>query len=382
MNLEPESTAFNQPRPVGSEPPPPWSAQPVRSSTSSELRRGPIPTFARGLSRYAEAGRTVAGRPFLALAWILVLPVGVLATLVFGEIFVAMGWLESRRRFAADGFFGLGAVLAPRRGREQYADGVFRGLWRSHTLPIAVSAIALPTSILVLIPAAIAYGLFAPLSRLVSGAAGLAAAALLPAMLAFVGSVFILAQLLLLVRILAESGPRYALGTVFRASAAAWRTAIEDAPVVLGMAAGLLGSAVAAGALIGASAYLGELLELEAGLVLILTWTGAIAGAAVLSVAAEALAAWAGEARIEPLESQPADFSLSAWMLTCLRGAFGWLAARGLVSVGIFACVIAGVATALMSVATGQTFNSWTGLGWFAVTALALVALHRDRGRA
>jgi hypothetical protein len=50
------------------------------------------------------------------------------------------------------------------------------------------------------------------------------------------------------------------------------------------------------------------------------------------------------------------------------------------VGIGVGACLLIGLATALSAFATGQNFTSWIGLGWFAVTAAVLVFLERKRG--
>ena len=68
-------------------------------------------------------------------------------------------------------------------------------------------------------------------------------------------------------------------------------------------------------------------------------------------------------------------FSFSEWLWGWLSAVFGWFADQGIVAVGIGVCLVLGVVTGVMALATGVVFTSWVGLGWFAITAAVLVAL-------
>ena len=79
-----------------------------------------------GLGLVRDAALEVARRPLHFAALVLgALITGVVSPL-WGATLTWVGWLAARERMGADGAVALGEVLAPKRAREQYADGVWR----------------------------------------------------------------------------------------------------------------------------------------------------------------------------------------------------------------------------------------------------------------
>jgi hypothetical protein len=330
---------------------------------------------------FSRAAKEVLTRPLAAFAWTVALFLTVVVAPVWGSAPSMIGWIRSRARIRSEGLVGLGEVLAPEVARRQFEEGVWRGVWRTQTLGLAILVIELPTIVLALVPAAMAFGLAMPLGSVMPGAAGMIVSKLVPGLVAFACLMFVAAQQVLLLRIIGESGARWSLGLVFRAAGAAWSTVLEDGAFLVTFAALVLGGSLAAGAFVGGSAYLATQLQLAAGMQLVLVWSGSIAGFVFSSLLFETLVSWAESAQVRPIEAG-SHFSFSAWLRGWLGSAVEWFAKKGLVSLGIGACAAVGLATAVVALATGQNFSSFVGLGWFAVTAGVLIVHEWIRGRA
>ena len=336
-------------------------------------------TFRASLPRFAAAARTISRRPLLAAAWLAALVVAIILTPIWGTAFVAMGWLLSRRRMRDEGLGGLGETLAPALARHQFADGVWRGIWRAQKLGVAVTLIQLPTIIFAFLPAAIAAGLFTSVQAAFPGMTGMVLGYAIPGLVALACAVVVLAEHLVTYRILAASGPDYSAGLVFRAVGEAWKHTLARTSVLVGMTAGILVSAIGAGVIMGVTFWLADLLKLGMGSLVVITWTGALTGAFFLSLVLETLADWSDDIEIQPVEAE--GFSFSAWLGEWLQTAARWIEERGVVSVGLVVCMLIGVLSSVVALGTARTFDSWVGLGWFAVTATILVVLQRQRQR-
>jgi hypothetical protein len=326
-------------------------------------------------ARLRKALSSIAEAPLLTLALILAVPVAMLVAPVWGKSLSWTGWLAARRRMRFDGLIGLGAVLVPQQSRAQYADGVWRGLWRVHSVSVAFGLVQLLPALLALVPAAVASLLFKGTLFLFPHPAGLILSSGVPLAVALLGLTVVGAQTLLALRLLGETGPRYTLGSIFEAAGAAWRATLRDLQNVLGLGLFFLGAALVAAAIGWVSGALAGLLRLgPGGQGLVVEWTGLALVLALFGLVLEGLAQWAEDAEVKDLGTKT-DFSFTKWLVAWLTQVFAWLAARGVLAIGIGACLLMGLLTSLAALLTGQNFSSWVGLGWFTVTALVLVAL-------
>lgn len=338
-------------------------------------------TLGASLPRLAGAARAIAQEPVTTVAWLLALAVAVVLTPIWGSAFVIMGWLAARSRMRTEGLAGLGEALAPSLARHQFRDGVWRGIWRAQKLGFAFALVQLPTSLLALTPAAIAFGLFAPTQATFGGALGLLTAYLVPCLVALACLVVILAESLVAYRILAVSGPDYSLGVVFRAVGAAWKATLAQASTLVGVTFGVLATALGVGIIVGGSGWLADLLELGGGVLIVVQWTGVVGGLFFVGLVLETLADWSDDVNIAAVPTGE-HFSFSAWFSGWLQSAVNWFAGKGVVSVGLVLILALGVLTSGVALVTGQNLVSWVGLGWFAVTAAVLVMLQRQRSQA
>jgi len=329
--------------------------------------------------RLKAATRQIAEDPFTTIVWVAALAISVVLAPVWGGAIVVMGWLAARHRMRTDGVSGLGDALAPELARHQYRDGVWRGIWRTQSLGIAVLLVQAPTTLLAFVPAAVVYGLFSTAS--LPGTAGLVIGYVVPGLVALACAVVVLAQNLVTYRILSNSGPDYSLGIVFRAVGAAWNATLSQARLLIGLTIGLLLVAVAGGVFVGLSAKLAEALQLGLRQLVVITWTGGLIGLFFTGLMLESLAAWSDELDVDAATAE-APFSFTAWLTEWLTWGASWLSNKGVISVGLVACMLVGVLTSVVALVTGKNFESWFGLGWFAVTAAVLVILERQRSHA
>jgi hypothetical protein len=334
------------------------------------------------IAHIRETLAELAERPLAPVAWVLVLPIALILSPIWGSGFAMIGWLSARERLRQDGLEGLGAALAPELARKQYERGVFAGIWHTQKLGIAVSLIELPTMLIAFAPAAAAYFLLQPAQMLFAPTTGLAISYGVPGLLGLAAATVVGAQTFLVYRLLGESGPDYSLGLVFRMVGHSWRLTLRNSTLLVTLAAGLLAVTLVGGAFVGVSVWGARKLELGGGTFVVLTWTAAVAGLAQLSVTLNALASWAMRIEAEPIMVSPEHFSFGRWLGTWLKATGEWLRARGVISVGIGACLIIGALTGLVALVSGKNFESWVGLGWFAVTALTLVAVNGQRSHA
>lgn len=331
------------------------------------------------IPRLGAAARQIAEDPITTIAWLAALLIAVVLAPVWGSAFVIMGWLGARLRMRKEGLTGLGDALAPSLARQQYKDGVWRGIWRTQSLGLAFTLVQLPTTLLAFVPAAIVFGLFSTAS--IPGEMGLVIGYVIPGLVALACAVVVLAQNITAYRILAVSGPKYTLGLVFGAVGEAWKLTLSQARLLVGLTAGLLLTAIAGGVLVGLSAKLAEVMQLGMRQLVVITWTGGLVAVFFSGLVLESLASWSDELEIEPIRAQ-APFSFSAWLTAWLTWAVKWLSEQGVISVGLVACLVIGVLTSMVALVTGKNFESWFGLGWFAVTAAVLVILNRQRSHA
>lgn len=331
------------------------------------------------LPRLIEAVRAVGTRPIAAITWVLALVLAPIMALLWGAGFAQMGWVGSRDRLRREGPIGLGELLAPKEARAQFDRGLFSGLWRVHKLSLSLVLIELPTMLLALAPAAIAYAMLMPVQMALSGIPGMILSYGIPALIASLTLDVILAQQILLLRILGASGPRYSTGLVFRAVGVSWAIALRDLRMLLGLGAAFLALSLGAGGFVGISAWLSSLVQLGGASVLILTWTGTIAGLAVTALILESVAGWAFSVPVTPVQDARA-FSFSAWLVGFLKAAVAFVASKGARGIGVAACLGVGLMVAIAAIVSGNMFSSWVGLGWFAACAATLLVLDRRGG--
>lgn len=341
---------------------------------SRRARTGP--PFAAALPRLSQAGKTIASDPLGTFAWVLASALVLLLTPVWGVAFLAMGWMSARRRLRSDGLIGIGEVLVPAMASAQFERGLFSGIWRVQKLSVAVALVQLPTTLLALLPAAILYAMLAPSLAAFPGTFGMILAWGLPSLVAMVALAFVAAEQMLAFRILAASGPKYSIGLVQRAVGQAWRTTLEEGRLLFGVSLGLGIAAVAAGVFVGLSAWLASALELGGGAVLVMTWTGVVAGVVLVAFVYETLVSWAEALPIERVEDDSA-FSFSSWFVDWVKSVAELPLAKGAVTIGLFIVLALGLLATLGAMATGSALTSWLGLGWFAVTAVTLLVLFR-----
>jgi hypothetical protein len=282
-----------------------------------------------------------------------------------------MGWLSARRRMRTEGLLGLGDLLAPRIGRLQFASGFMAGLWRVHTLDLSLAGLTFAPAVLAVLPAGAVQLLFAPLAGMLSGPNQRALSLLVPGLVIALSAVLLAANFLLTLRLLAESGPRYPLGLVFRAVGAAWRVSLGEATTLLGLGIAILAGAAVACAFIGGSYWLAGALELGAGI--------AIAG--YLAVTVEAFLAWVEAVHADPLEDYQA-YSFSAWLAAQLLRARVLILKLGFERAALLGLIALGTLASAWSIAAGRGMLSWLGLGWYGSTAgLVVLAMLRKRDR-
>ncbi len=330
--------------------------------------------FSSGFVGFFHGIVAVARAPLAHAAWLVALAVSELVAVVWGSVFAFIGWLECRKRLTADGLIAIGEVLAPRLAREQYAAGVWTGLWRVHTLTLAFVVVQLPTLAFVFAPAVLAQLWLGPAANPGWGVAGLIVGQGLPALVALGCAVLAGAELFLAARLLAGAGPTYSVGLVAAVTAAAWRATLTEFGRLMGLAAGLLAAAVGAGVLIGGSVWLASLAKLGGAATWILV--GAIGAPAAALFAASvygALADWSAGAATEKVGG--GRFSLTRWLREWLAAVFGWFADAGVLWVGVGVCLVAGGFAAFIAL---RTFD-WVPLGVFAASAAVLVILRLRR---
>lgn len=350
-----------------------------------EALRAPLVTrpgasLAASVPLLGSAVGAVGRRPLAAVIWVLALLLVPVLGLVWGGVFTLIGWVSARERLKKEGLVALGEALAPPVARAQLDGGLFRGLWRFHKLSLSVALVQLPAMVLAFAPAAIVYALLMPVQAALPAIEGRVVAAVIPGLLGFGALVVIAAQQLVLLRVLAASGPDYSIGAVFRAAGAAWAVALADLGLLAGVALGALAACLAAGGLIGLSAWLGSLLALGGASMVILVWTAALAVVSVSAVLLEALASWAAAAAVVPVRD-PAAFSFSRWASQWIASITTFLSSRGVRGGIVLLCSAAAIFTAGAAIVSGQNFTSWVGLGWFTVSAGLLVLLDRRSGR-
>lgn len=330
-----------------------------------------------GARRFSDSARAVsedALKRFALLAGI------VLASLVaplWGYVLSLSALSKARRRLQSEGLIGLGELLAPEISRAQYADGVWRGLWRVHGTSLAFWLIQLPTVLLALAPAALTWALLQPLRFVFPGDLGPSIASGATALVAFFCVLVIAAQTVLALRILSESGQKLSLGYIARICGEAWRATLRDLNTVLGIGLAVVGAIVTAAVVIVASYYLATGLKLSGGIPMVVLWTAAAANLFLLATVLDAIVAWADGTKTTELNAK--TFSFSAWLKAWFGSMYTWFAAKGLATVGLAVCLVAGALTAAVAVLSGRNFESWVGLGWFAVSAAVLVAVSFKR---
>lgn len=333
-------------------------------------------------SRLRSAIVEVAEAPLPSLLSALSLVLVVILAPIWGSAYAAIGWMESKRRLQREGLAGLGSVLAPEIGRAQYRDGLWSGIWRAQKLGLSVLLIELPTVVLALLPAAAVYALIKPAAMLFEMEVALALEYGVPGIIALLSLVIVNAQVMLMLRILAEARGERSIGLVFRASAESWEATLAQTKHLLGLGFGFLALAILSGVLVGGSLELAKELGVMGAFQVILMWTGTVAIAFLSATTLTALFSWTEDVRIESLVASSGDFSFTRWLQAWLSGALRWLSEQGVITVGIGACLIVGTLTGLVALVTGKNFESWVGLGWFAVTAATLVVLNGQRRHA
>lgn len=337
------------------------------SSSSSGFAAGFIAFFA-GLS-------FVIKQPIRNAAWIIAIGVSAITATLWGSLFSALGWLESRKKLETDGLIGVGEVLVPKLGRQQYKDGVWTGLWRAHAASIAFLLVHVPILAFAFAPAIVAAQVLGPLDHPNAGITELAIGKGIPMLVALGCGVVVWAEAIVAYRLLAIAGPSYSIGLISKAVGAAWRATLADLPRLLGLAAALvLSSVVVGGILYGcfrAVVSFGTPTNVTFVIMSVLLLAIAVF---FVPAALRAPVVWAEEVTAPSIAGGP-HFSFSAWLYEWLALVFGWFARKGIVAVGIGICLGVGALTAVIALATGRVFSSWVGLGWFAVTAAVLVAL-------
>jgi hypothetical protein len=336
--------------------------------------RGPPISAAK--ARLKAAGQSLASDPLGTLAWVLSSALVTLLAPIWGAAFVMMGFMSARRRLRTEGLVGLGEVLVPEMARVQFERGLFSGIWRVQKLSVALALVQLPTTLLALAPAALLYAMFIPALGTFPGTVGMLLAFGVPGFVALIGLAFIAAEQMLTLRILALSGPDYSLGLVQRAVGAAWRTTIEQGSLLFGLSLGVGAASIAAGIFVGGSAKLASVLELGGGIMLVMTWTAAVAGVLLLAFVYETLVSWAESVPAQRIEDVAA-FSFSKWVVSWMQSVAELPLAKGAVTIGLILVLAIGLLTTVFALATGAALSSWLGLGWFAVTATTLLFLSR-----
>jgi hypothetical protein len=330
-----------------------------------------------GVTRFKVALAAVGARPLRHLALVAAGVVGTFLTPLWGATFVNMGWLDARRRVANEGLVGLGSAFAPEQARGQYADGVWTGLWRVHTLPVAFCAVQLPGTLFAMLPAVLVFGLMMPAGTSYDGLVALVLSVGVPAVVAAACLVAVTAQTMLMLRLLGRSGPSYSVGLVFRTVGVAWRGTLNDLSALMGLGASLAGAMLAAATVTGISAWLATAMKLGAGgATVVAQWTAAVLAFIVVAVALEALAQWSDEVSAETIDGAGA-WNFSVWLREWLTAAIKWFASKGVFATGTGVCLAVGTVVAGRAVVTENVWDSWPGVAWFAVSATVLVTLHR-----
>lgn len=329
-----------------------------------------------GVGIVRQATAEVARRPIDAAALVLAALMTIVVAPLWGATLAWLGWLGTRERLPADGVISLGEVLAPRRAREQYRDGVWRGLWRVHGISLAFAVVQVPILLLVLAPAAVAVVLFAPAGPVFAANETVAMAVMygVPLPVAIACGAVVAGEAVLAYRLLRSLGGPYSLGLIYRVTGAAWRVTLEHIATLVGLGFTLALGAVVFGAVVGGLAYLAGVLALGAGQLLIMMWLGALLAVVVIAVALESIARWADSVAL-PTVDRAGSYVFTDWLWSWLGSVFGWFAKQGMIAVGTGACLVVGLLTGIAALATGQVFTSWVGLGWFAVAAAVLVTI-------
>lgn len=333
--------------------------------------------MAAGVTRFKDALEAVGAHPLRHLALMAAGLVGAVLTPLWGATFVSMGWLDARERLEQEGLVGLGAAFAPQQARAQYADGVWTGFWRTQTLPVAFAAVQLPGTLFALLPAALVFGLMMPARMSFGGATSMVLGVGLPAIVLAACLVAVMAQTMLMLRLLGHSGPRYSVGLVFRTVGVAWRGTLQDVGTLMGLGAAVAVSMVAAGVFAGASTWVAAKLELGmGGVALVGQWTAAAMAFVIVAAALESLAQWSEEVAVEAVDGAGA-WHFSAWLREWLGAAVRWFAGRGVLATGTGVSLAMGTAVAAFALIGDPTWASWVGVAWFAVSAAVLLTLYR-----
>ncbi len=335
-----------------------------------------------GFTRFKAALGEVGSNPLHHLALVAAGLVSAVLTPLWGATFVNMGWLDARQRVADEGLVGLGAAFAPQQARAQFGDGVWTGLWRVQTLPIAVAAVGLPATLFALLPAVLVAGLMMPARMSFPGISGMVLGTALPAIVLAACLVAITAQMMLMLRLLGRSGPQYSVGLVFRVVGEAWRGTLADLPMLLGLGASVALTMIAGGIFVGISTFLATKLQLGmGGVALIAQWSGVALAFIVIASALEALAQWAEETALQPVDATGA-WRFSSWLREWLLSAVRWFGGRGVMATGVGVSLAMGTVVSALAVMTGEVWTSWVGVAWFAVSAAVLVTLYRTGSKA
>lgn len=326
--------------------------------------------------RIVRASATeVARRPVEAVALVLAAIMTALVAPLWGATLTWLGWLETRERIGADGVISLGSTLAPQRARDQYRDGVWRGLWRVHGVSVAFAFVQAPVILLIMVPAAVVYVLFSTLGPIYPpGIASTVITFAVPVPVAIACLTIAAGEAVLAYRMLrAVRGP-YSVGLMFRITGAAWQTTLGHVATLASLGITLALGVVVAGVVVGLLVFVADLLALGGGQMVITLWLAIFLGVLATAVELEAIASWA-EGVTLPKIDETKCWSFTDWLWSWLGSVFGWFAKQGMVAVGTGACLVIGLLTGVVALATQQVFTSWVGLGWFTVTAAVLVTI-------
>ncbi len=328
-----------------------------------------------GVGIVRASATEVARRPVEAVALVLAAMMTALVAPLWGATLSWIGWLEARERITSEGVIGLGSVLAPKRAREQYRDGVWRGLWRVHGVSVAFAVVQAPIILLIMVPAGVAFALFDTLGSLYPHpVAEMVVTYIVPVVIAVACLTIAVGEAVLAYRMLRTMAGPYSLGLLFRVTGAAWRVTLDHLTTLASLGITLALGTVIGGVVVGLLVSLADLLALGDGQTAIEIWLALFLGVLVAAVELESIAGWAEGVPL-PKVDESNCWVFTDWLWDWLGSVFGWFAKQGMIAVGTGACLVIGLLTGVAALATKQVFTSWVGLGWFAVTAAVLVTI-------
>lgn len=325
----------------------------------------------------AEATGLVGRAPGYAATLVLGTLIAGPATLVWG-IHPGPGWHRMRERAATEGLVALGEVLAPAQGRADYADGIWKGLWRVHGAAVGFGLLQLPVILVAAIPiAAISFPLTGAASLfytrpLLAGFIGS-----LSAIVALAAALVVAGQAAVAYRHLGALSPPHRLGTLFHAHGVAWQDTLRHMPNLLGLIGVGLLSALAAGGLVAVNILLARAVGIER-LDVVAQWSGTGAGLLWFALQVELMGRWSTAVASE-IEAPTAPYSFGDWIVSWLGQVWDWLSGAGTLILAVACCMVVALTMAVQAVAGGAAL---VDLVWFVVAGLFLLILQIRKGDA